>query len=183
MIFHPLPLNDALIIELIPKGDSRGKFTRFFCSNELKEINSEFNIVQINHSYTQRKGTIRGLHFQYPPKAEIKMITCISGKVFDVLVDLRKESSTYLKWHCVELSSDNNRMIYIPKGFAHGFQTLEDDSELLYFHSEFYSPDYEGGIMYNDKQLKIDWPLDVSEISERDMNYINIESDFKGIEL
>ena len=183
MIFHPLSLDDALIIELTPKVDNRGKFTRFFCFNELKEINSEFNIVQINHSYTQRKGTIRGLHFQYPPKAEIKMINCISGKVFDVLVDLRKESSTYLKWQCVELSRDNNRIIYIPKGFAHGFQTLEDDSELLYFHSEFYSPDYEGGIMYNDKQLKIKWPLDVSEISERDMYYMNIEGNFKGIEL
>ncbi len=183
LIFHPLPLADAVLIELTPKGDRRGKFTRLFCFDELKEIKSEFNIVQINHSYTKRKGTIRGLHFQFTPKAEIKMITCIRGKVFDVLVDLRKGSRTYLKWHSVELSRGNNRMIYIPKGFAHGFQTLEEDSELLYFHSDYYSPGHEGGLMYDDDKLKIKWPLDVSEISERDKSYKNIKDEFGGLTL
>lgn len=175
------PLQDASIIEPEPFEDNRGLFTRVFCQQELQRILHNKNIVQINHSITKQKSAIRGMHFQYPPKAEIKMVKCLRGSVFDVIIDLRKGSPTFLKWHGETLSSKNMKMLYIPEGFAHGFQTLEENSELLYLHTEFYSPEHEGGVRYNDIAINISWPLDVKDISEKDRNYPLLSQDFEGI--
>jgi len=175
------PLQDAFIIEPEPFKDDRGLFARVFCQHELRNILKGKNIVQINHSITKQKGAIRGMHFQYPPKAEIKMVKCLRGSVFDVIIDLRKGSSTFLKWHGETLSSENMKMLYIPEGLAHGFQTLEENSELLYLHTEFYSPEHEGGVRYNDLAINISWTLDVTDISEKDRNYPLLSQDFEGV--
>lgn len=162
------PLQDAFIIEPEPFTDKRGIFARIFCRQDLRNILHNKNIVQINHSLTRQKGAIRGMHFQRPPMAEVKMVKCLRGSVFDVIIDLRKGSPTFLKCHGETLSSENMKMMYIPEGFAHGFQTLEENCELLYLHTEFYSPEHEGGVRYNDPMINISWPLEVKDISERD---------------
>ncbi|MFX1594266.1 MAG: dTDP-4-dehydrorhamnose 3,5-epimerase family protein, partial [Promethearchaeota archaeon] len=128
-------------------------------------------------------GTIRGMHFQYPPKAEIKIVKCISGSVYDVAIDLRKDSSSFLKWHAEVLSDKNMKLLYIPEGFAHGFQTLENNTEICYFVTEFYYPEYEGGIVYNDPKINIKWPLEMTNISDKDREIKLLNDDFKGIEL
>lgn len=181
MNFNPLPLQDAYIIEPNPYEDHRGKFSRLFCQKELKKINHIKPIVQINYSINKQKGTVRGMHYQKPPKAEIKMVQCLKGEVFDVIVDLRKNSPTFLKWHGEILSSKNMKIMYIPEGFAHGFQVLENDSELLYFHTEFYSPLYEAGVKYNDPKINIAWLLNPINISEKDQNYPLLTSVFEGV--
>lgn len=181
MKFIKTKLKDLYIIQSEPFEDDRGRFYRILCKNELKEIGHTKEIVQINHSLTTQKGTIRGMHFQYPPKAEIKFVKCINGKVFDVAIDLRKNSPTFLEWYGELLSAKNLKMMYIPEGFAHGFQTLEENSELLYFHTEFYSPKHEGGIRYNDPLIGINWPLEVSYLSEKDKNYKLLNESFEGI--
>ncbi|MFT4091994.1 MAG: dTDP-4-dehydrorhamnose 3,5-epimerase [Niabella sp.] len=171
MTFEPTPLPGSYIITLSPKGDSRGWFMRSFCKKEFEQIGHIEEWVQMNHSFTAAKGTIRGMHFQTAPYSEIKMVRCIAGSVFDVIIDLRKDSPTYLHWFGTELSAANKKMLYIPGGFAHGFQTLTDNAELLYQHSEFYQPGYESGILYNDPKINIQWPLAVTELSERDKNH------------
>jgi dTDP-4-dehydrorhamnose 3,5-epimerase len=171
MLFHSLSLSGAFVIELEPRGDERGRFTRLFCAHELKEIGHVKPIVNVNHSYTQKRGTIRGMHFQYPPDAEIKIVKCLRGTVWDCIVDLRKGSPTYLQWEGVELSEDNNRMIYIPEGFAHGFQSLTDDVEMIYFHTEYYKKSSEGGLKFDDPKLNIAWRLLPTEISQRDLSF------------
>lgn len=181
MKFYHTPLKDAYIIEPEPFADRRGKFSRIFCQNELKQIGLEKQIVQINHSLTVQKGAIRGMHYQKPHKAEIKMVKCISGAVFDVIADLRKGSETFLKWHGEVLSAENMKMMFVPEGFAHGFQTIEENSELLYFHTEFYSPEHEGGIRYNDPATHISWHLEITDVSERDQNHLLLSQNFKGI--
>jgi dTDP-4-dehydrorhamnose 3,5-epimerase len=181
MKFTKLNLAGAYRIDLEPRGDERGRFTRLFCANELKEIGLTKPIVNINHSYTQQKGTVRGLHFQYPPDCEIKIVKCIRGAVWDCIVDIRKGSKTLLKSDAVELTADNNRMIYIPEGFAHGFQTLTDDVELLYFHTAFYAPNNEGGLRYSDGMLHLDWRSPITELSEKDMGHEPLTKDFNGI--
>jgi dTDP-4-dehydrorhamnose 3,5-epimerase len=170
MRFYPLPFDGAYLIEAEPFEDGRGLFARVFCQRDFREIGHTKSIVQVNHSVTLEKGGIRGMHFQYRPKAEIKIVKCLSGSVFDVVVDLRKWSSTFGKWHGEVLSSDNMKMMYIPEGLAHGFQTLEENAELLYLHTEFYDPRYEGGITFDDPDLDIDWPLPPSTISAKDRN-------------
>jgi dTDP-4-dehydrorhamnose 3,5-epimerase len=135
----------------------------------------------MNHSFTAEKGTVRGMHFQHPPHAEIKMVRCIAGAVFDVVVDLRKDAETFLQWYGVELSAENKQMIYIPEGFAHGFQTLTENVELIYHHTEFYTPEAEAGLLYNDVALNINWPLPITNLSERDTKHPIIQSNFKGI--
>ena len=177
------PLQDALVIEPEPFRDERGLFARVFCQNELRNILCDKNIVQINHSLTRQKGAIRGMHFQYQPKAEIKMVKCLRGSAFDVMIDLRSDSSTFLNWHGERLSAENMKMMYIPEGFAHGFQTLEPNSELLYLHTEFYSPEHEGAVRYNDPKIGIKWPLEATDISSRDQNHPLLSSEFKGIKL
>jgi dTDP-4-dehydrorhamnose 3,5-epimerase len=135
----------------------------------------------MNHSVTFKKGTVRGMHYQLPPFSEIKMVRCIVGAIYDVIVDIRANSPTYLQWFGTELSAKNKKMMYIPEGFAHGFQTVTDDCELIYHHSNFYTPNSEGGLKFNDKSINIDWPLAVTEISERDNSHPLIDANFKGI--
>ncbi|HEC99206.1 MAG TPA: dTDP-4-dehydrorhamnose 3,5-epimerase [Proteobacteria bacterium] len=176
------PLQNAFVLEPEPFADDRGKFARIYCHEELKEIGHYKPIVQINHSLTRQKGAVRGMHFQYPPKVEIKMVKCINGSVYDVIIDLRRNSSTFLRWYGEILSAENIKMIYVPEGLAHGFQVLEANSELLYFHTEFYSPEHEGGVRYNDPLLNISWPLEVADVSTRDQNHPLLSEDFEGIE-
>ncbi|MBW2569884.1 MAG: dTDP-4-dehydrorhamnose 3,5-epimerase [Deltaproteobacteria bacterium] len=183
MKIKPIPLQDAFVIEPEPFMDDRGVFARVFCQNELRNILHDKNIVQINHSITRQKGAIRGMHFQRPPKVEIKMVKCLCGSVFDVIIDLRKASSTFLKWHGEKLSAENMKMMYVPEGFAHGFQALEENTELLYLHTEFYSPENEGALRYDDPKIGIKWSLEVADISERDKNHPLLAEDFQGIEI
>lgn len=181
MKFTEIPLKDAFIINSEPLIDSRGMFERIFCKNEFNKIGLKREIVQINHSLTKKRGSIRGIHYQIPPFAEIKVVRCIKGSVFDVIVDIRKCSETFLKWQGEILSSENMKIIYIPEGFAHGFQTLEDDCELLYFHTEFYNKNYERAIRHNDPLINIKWKIDITEISEKDKNYPLLNKNFQGI--
>jgi dTDP-4-dehydrorhamnose 3,5-epimerase len=183
MIFRELKIKDLLVIEPEPFKDERGKFYRIFCKNELKQVGISKEIVQINQSLTKHKGTIRGMHFQISPKAEMKIIKCINGVIYDVAIDLRKWSPTLLQWHGEVLSAENMKSMCIPEGFAHGFQALESNSELLYLHTEFYSPEHEGGIRYNDPLINIKWPLEITEVSTKDSEYEFLNNNFKGIEI
>ena len=178
MRFVPTPIEGAYVIYLTPFTDERGMFARLYCTSEFEAIHHNKEIVQINHSLNTEKGTVRGLHFQFPPHAEIKMIRCVRGKVFDVMVDLRKNSPSFLQWYSVELSPEAANMIYIPEGCGHGFQTLQDNSELLYFHTAQYDRKSEGGIRFNDPKLSINWPLPARNVSEKDLNYPLLEESF-----
>lgn len=178
----PTHLDGLFVVEPNKFIDDRGSFSRIYCEEELKEI-SNIDIKQINHSVTKYKSTVRGMHFQYEPNTEIKMIKCIKGKVFDVVVDIRKGSSTFLEVYSIELTDKNQKMIYIPKGFAHGFQTLEDDTELLYFHSSIYTPSNEGALNIIDPLLNIKWPLKITKLSERDREHKFLDNNFQGIEI
>jgi dTDP-4-dehydrorhamnose 3,5-epimerase len=175
------PIEGLYMVELNPFVDSRGSFSRIFCSNELKNVMNNENIVQINISKNNQKGLIRGIHYQKKPNAEMKLINCIKGKIYDVVVDLRINSKTFLQWRSYELSQDDNKLLIIPKGCAHGFQTLAENSNLLYFSSEFYSADNEGGINYNDPLINIKWPLPIGEVSNRDKEFKFLNNNFKGI--
>lgn len=181
MIFTETPLKGSYTIDIELVGDERGWFARTFCENEFKKIGHNTNWVQLNHSFTKNKGTVRGMHFQIYPYSEIKLVRCISGAVYDVIIDLRKDSDSFLKYFGIELSSANKKMIYIPKGFAHGFQTLTDNCELLYHHSTFYTPNSEAGIKYNDPKLNINWPTQITSLSERDNSHLLINQNFKGL--
>ncbi|MDX2172127.1 MAG: dTDP-4-dehydrorhamnose 3,5-epimerase [Bacteroidota bacterium] len=180
MIFEETKLKGAYVISLQLLTDNRGGFARTFCKNEFAKIGHTKDLVQLNHSYNTHKGTIRGMHFQLPPYQEIKLIRCIRGSVLDVIVDLRKESPTFLQHISVELSAENKKMIYVPENFAHGFQTLEDHCELIYHHTEFYTPQADSGIRFDDPTLKIDWPLPPAMVSDKDKNYKLIDNHFKG---
>jgi len=174
-------IKDLLIVDTNTLQDERGSFARLFCLNSFSLPLKDKRITQINSSITKKTGTIRGLHFQNSPALETKFVRCIKGKVFDVVVDLRASSETFLQWIGFELSEENRKMLVIPEGCAHGFQTLENDSEMLYFHTEFYSPEHEGGILFDDPAVGIDWPLTCSHISNRDLNLKRIDKDYKGI--
>jgi len=181
MIFNETPLKGAYTIELEKRDDDRGFFARFFCVDEFRKYNLESRIVQINNSFSKDIGTLRGIHYQLEPKAETKIVRCIKGALFDVIIDLRKESDTLGKWFGAELSDENRRMMYVPKGFGHGFITLKENTEALYLVSEFYAPDYERGLRWNDPYLNIKWPIDPVVISDKDKNHpdfdININSE------
>jgi dTDP-4-dehydrorhamnose 3,5-epimerase len=151
--------------------DDRGFFERIFCQNELNIIKKDIVIAQINHSMTKKKGTIRGMHFQRPPYAEMKIFRCIKGCVFDVAIDLRKDSPTFLHWHGEFLSADNMESLVIPEGCAHGFQSLENDIEVIYMSSTSYCKDAEDGIRFDDPKVGIKWPLPVTTLSEKDKNW------------
>lgn len=181
MIFSPAPLNGSYVIELSPFSDSRGWFARTYCKDEFKQIGHSKEWVQLNHSVTYKTGSIRGMHYQVQPYSEIKMVRCIAGAVYDVIIDLREGSSTFLNWFGTELSAENKNMLFIPEGFAHGFQTLTDNSELIYHHTELYTPGAEAGIKYNEPLVNIQWPLAITEISERDKNHPYLDVHFKGI--
>ena len=183
MIFKETPLRGAYLIEPEPYTDDRGLFARTFCKNEFARLNHKKEFVQFNHSRTLKKGTIRGMHYQLPPYSEIKLIRCIRGRVFDAIIDIRKDSATFLQHFTVELSEQNMLSLYIPEGFAHGFQTLEDNTELIYHHTAYYVPGHEAGIRYNDPLVGINWPLPVSEITEKDMTHEFLDNSFKGISI
>lgn len=175
---------DGLVLaETLPFEDHRGAFSRFFCKRELSEPLRGRDIVQINCSMTVRAGAIRGLHYQRPPFAEMKFVRCLRGKVWDVAVDLRAGSPTFLQHLSQELTPENGLMMVIPEGFAHGFQALEEKSELLYLHTESYAPDSQSGLRWNDPRLEIAWPLPVSEISSRDSTFPMMSADFSGVVL
>ncbi|MER3499273.1 MAG: dTDP-4-dehydrorhamnose 3,5-epimerase [Chitinophagaceae bacterium] len=181
MKFTPLPLAGSYIIHVKPFSDNRGWFARYYCKNDFQKIGHDKEWVQMNHSVTYKKGTIRGMHFQVHPYREIKMVKCISGTVYDVIIDLRKDSNTFLKWFGVELSAENKKMLYIPEGFAHGFQTLSDNCELIYHHSDFYRPGSEAGVRYDDPLINIQWPLPAQNLSERDLLHPYLTENFTGI--
>jgi dTDP-4-dehydrorhamnose 3,5-epimerase len=181
MIFKQTPLEGSYEVQLTPFKDDRGWFVRTYCKNEFAQIGHDKEWVQMNHSFTLQKGAVRGMHYQVPPFREIKLVRCTRGTVFDVIVDIRKESPTFLKWYGIELSAGKMNMIYIPEGFAHGFQTLAEECELVYCHSEFYKPGSESGLLHNDPLLNIKWPLPVTQVSERDNNHQALTENFKGI--
>ncbi|BAX92339.1 dTDP-4-dehydrorhamnose 3,5-epimerase family protein [Mycobacterium shigaense] len=176
-------LEDLKIAQSAPHRDARGAFTRLFCAQELQSVLGHRQILQINHSRTSRSGAVRGMHFQYPPHAEMKMIRCLRGRVWDVAVDLRAGSSTFLEWHAQELAQDDAQMLVIPEGFAHGFQVLEPDSELLYLHTASYHPLSEGGVRHDDPRLGIAWPLPAQDLSSRDRAHPLLNADFTGVAL
>ncbi len=171
MKFSKTRIEGLYIIEPELKIDERGYFARIFCKDEFSKLGLNSDITQVNRSFTKKRGTIRGMHFQVEPKAEDKIITCFKGVVYDVAVDLRKNSPTYGQWVAEELSEENKKMFYIPKGFAHGFQALTDDCELLYFMSEFYSAEYASGVHWDDPFFNINWPLKDPLVSDRDRNW------------
>src|SRR5688572_9126891 len=162
------PIEGVKTLQRLPRRDARGYLERMFCALELHEIWGDATVVQINHSSTGKRGTVRGLHFQYPPHDEAKIVSCLRGSVFDVAVDIRAGSRTFLNWHAEILSSDNHRSLLVPRGCAHGFQTLTDDCELLYFHSAAFHAGSEGGIHALDPAVGIRWPEPVVELSARD---------------
>jgi len=171
MKFKKTKIDGAFLIRLERICDDRGFFARSFCQNEFRQVNINMNIVQCNISYNIKKGTIRGIHYQDPPFEEEKIVTCQKGSIFDVFIDLRKKSPTYLNWDAIELNSNSHDMIYIPRGCAHGFQTLEDNVIVFYQMGEFYNPSYSRGIRWDDPLFGIEWPFEVSVISEKDKCY------------
>lgn len=181
MNFEETKLAGSHVINISPVVDERGWFARTYCKDEFKKIGFNGEWVQINHSFTGKKGIIRGMHYQVPPFAEIKLVRCIAGAVFDVIIDLRKHSSTFLQWFGTELSAENRKMIYIPEGFAHGFQTLTNNCELIYHHSQYYKPGFEAGIKYNDPMIHIQWQSEPDNVSERDSGHAFLTKNFEGI--
>ncbi|MCA9779780.1 MAG: dTDP-4-dehydrorhamnose 3,5-epimerase [Candidatus Eremiobacteraeota bacterium] len=168
MKLTPLPLAGAFLVDVERISDERGFFARQFCQKEFEEAGLAGTFVQWSISYNAKKGTLRGMHFQTDGAEETKLVRCVRGAIWDCILDLRPESSTYGRWYGTELSSENRRMLYIPKGFAHGFLTLQPESELLYFMDEFFSPGSSGGVRWNDPQLRIEWPAQPVVVSERD---------------
>jgi len=162
-------------------GDARGTLARLFCPDELAGAGWPGPVAQVNHTHTAERGTVRGLHFQRPPHAEAKLVSCLAGEVWDVAVDLRAGSPTFLRWHAERLSAANGRALLIPAGFAHGLQALSRDVALLYLHSTAYAPAAEGGLHPQDPRLAIAWPLPVRGLSPRDAGHAPVSDDFEGI--
>jgi dTDP-4-dehydrorhamnose 3,5-epimerase len=179
--FIPTTMNGLTIVQRKVIEDPRGFLSRFYCADEFLEAGFSKPVAQINHTLTRSKGAVRGLHFQYPPHAETKLVSCLHGEIFDVAVDLRRASPTFLHWHGVILSAQNRQSLLIPEGFAHGFQTLTEDCELVYLHTAAHHPESEGALNVADPRLGIVWPLAATDISERDRNHKLIEQDFQGI--
>ncbi len=171
MMFHETKLKGAFVIEPELLSDERGFFARTFCKREFENHGLNSNIVQCNISFNKKKGTLRGMHYQASPYEEAKLVRCVKGAVYDVIIDLRPNSKTFAQWISVILSEKNRKMLFVPEGFAHGFITLEDETEIIYQMSEFYQPDYSRGIRWNDPFFNIYWPVEVKVISERDNNY------------
>jgi dTDP-4-dehydrorhamnose 3,5-epimerase len=182
MKLQATPIPGLFIAETALSEDRRGGFARLFCERDLEAAVAGRKIVQINLSRTAARGAVRGMHYQHPPHAEMKLIRCLHGAVFDVVVDLRPDSPTYLKWHAEELRPESAKMMVIPEGCAHGFQALEPDSELLYLHTAFYTPEAEGGVRHDDPAFAIAWPMPVTEISDRDLQHPPVGPEFKGID-
>lgn len=181
MIFTETPLLGAYVIDIEKHEDERGFFARSWCAREFSSIGLDSHLVQCNISFNTRKGTLRGLHYQLPPYGEVKLVRCTRGALYDVIVDLRADSPTFLKWFGVELTALNYRMLYIPKCFAHGFQTLESGTEISYQMSEFYAPHAARGIRWNDPRMGIVWPDADRTISTKDREYADLDPSFAGL--
>lgn len=171
MKFIETKLKGAFIIEPERLEDERGFFARTFCQKEFEEHGLKFQFVQCNISFNKRKGTLRGMHYQAAPYEEVKLVRCTRGATYDVIIDLRRDSSTFKKWFAVELTEENHKMLYVPEGLAHGFQTLMDNTEVFYMMSEFYHPEYTRGVRWNDPVFGIKWPADNRIISTKDQQY------------
>jgi dTDP-4-dehydrorhamnose 3,5-epimerase len=180
---RPTTIPGLTAVERQPVGDHRGFLERLFDADELQSLIGDATIVQINRTLTVTRGTVRGMHYQRPPHAEIKLVTCLRGSVFDVAVDVRQNSPTFLRWHAETLSAEHPVSLIVPEGFAHGFQTLTDDCELLYFHTARYAPDAEGALNPRDSRLAIAWPLPIAEMSARDESHPMLTADFTGVAL
>lgn len=180
---QPTSIAGLMVIRRKPITDSRGFLCRLYCSEVFQRLGLEKPIAQINHTLTRKKGTIRGLHYQHPPHAEWKIVSCLRGEVFDVAVDIRRGSPTFLRWHGEVLTAENGKSLSIPEGFAHGFQTLTDDCEMLYLHTAAFAPAAEGALHVADPMIGIAWPLDIAELSERDRSHLFIDFDFEGVSL
>lgn len=177
------PLAGLVVVQRKPLGDARGYLERLYCADELAPLLGGRSVAQANHTLTARRGTVRGLHYQRPPHAETKLVSCLRGEVYDVAVDLRPGSATFLHWHAELLSADNHKALLIPDGFAHGFQTLTDDCEMLYFHTAAYHAPAEAGLQPADPRLAIAWPLPVAGLSPRDADHPLLAPDFPGVTL
>ena len=180
MIFHETELSGAFIVDLDKMEDDRGYFARAYCAREFEEHGIEPRVMQANMSYSAKKGTLRGMHYQVPPASEPKFIRCVRGAIWDVIIDMRPDSPTYMEHIGVELSADNRRALYIPDMFAHGNQALTDDVELFYLVGEFYTPGCERGVRYSDPTIGIEWPLPVSVISEKDQGWPLLKQDVEA---
>lgn len=176
MIFKETKLKGAYIIELEPMEDERGFFARSFCRKEFEKYGLNPNIVQCNISYNKKKGTFRGMHYQVKPHEEAKIVSCVRGSIYDVIIDLRPDSPTRCHWFAVELSTENFKMLYIPEAFAHGFQTLEDNTVVFYQMSEFYHPECAMGVRWDDPAFNIEWPDDARIITVKDLQYPDVNS-------
>lgn len=181
--FSPTPIPGLVVVQRKRIEDSRGFLSRFFCAEEFQEIGLKKAISQINHTLTRQRGALRGMHFQHAPHAEAKVVSCLRGQVLDVAIDLRRNSPTFLRWHAEALSEENQRSLFIPEGFAHGFQTMTEDCELVYLHTTAYQPTAEGALNALDPGLDIAWPLAITEMSERDRQHPMLTKDFQGIEI
>lgn len=178
---HATAIAGVVVVDTRRTEDARGAFARLFCETELAEVIGTRRIVQINQSTTAQRGAVRGMHYQRQPHAEMKLVRCLRGRVWDVAVDLRAGSPTFLQWHAEELTPDNARMLVVPEGCAHGFQALEAASELLYLHTAAYRAEAEGGVAAQDARLAIAWPLPVAGLSARDAAHPPIAADFQGL--
>jgi dTDP-4-dehydrorhamnose 3,5-epimerase len=178
---HATPLEGLAEVRGQRVRDARGSFARLFCEQDLAAIRPALHFTQVNLSETARRGSVRGMHYQKPPAAEAKLIRCLRGRVFDVAVDLRHGSPTFLRWHALELDGNEDRAVFIPEGFAHGFQALSDDAQLLYMHTMPWTPALEAGLAFDDPRLAIAWPLPVTSVSDKDRAYAPIDADFPGV--
>ena len=176
-----MPIQGLMLLQRKPIGDDRGYLERMFCTEELQHLAPGKSVVQINHTLTTRRGVVRGMHFQHPPHAEMKFVSCLRGEVFDVAVDLRQGSPTFLLWHAEVLSATNHKTLAIPEGFAHGFQTLTVDCEMLYLHTAAYRAVAEGALNARDPKLAIQWPLPITEQSARDSAHALVSKNFRGL--
>lgn len=177
------PLTGLTLIHRNAIEDDRGFLSRFYCAEEFREIGVDKPVAQMNQTLTRNKGAVRGLHFQFPPHAETKMVSCLKGEIWDVAVDLRRDSPTFLHWHGENLSAANRKSFLIPEGFAHGFQTLTEDCELIYLHTASYHPSAEGALNVADPRLNITWSLPIVDLSNRDRNHAFIDENFEGVVL
>lgn len=175
MKFTPTPLAGAYLVDLEKRGDDRGFFARVFCEREFAEVDLPANYVQVNNSLSADKGTLRGMHYQLAPHAETKVVRCVRGALWDCILDLRPDSPTFKQWFGAELSAENRTMMVVPKGFAHGFITLTDDAEAFYFVDEFYAPEHERGVRWNDPEFGIEWPIEPVVLSDKDANQLDFD--------
>ncbi len=178
---HETPLRGLFVIERKTMSDDRGFLSRLFCAEDLAAFGWQGSIAQLNETGTRQRGTVRGMHFQRPPHAEIKLVTCTRGRILDIAIDIREESPTFLQHYGIELSEDNGKSLLIPKGFAHGFQALTDDVRMIYAHSQAYTAEAEGGLNPQDPSLAIDWPLPVINLSPRDAGHPLLAQDYRGV--